>query len=115
MKAHTAFLSKNFASFAHERGHNNGCHSPPGRPRACRVRLLDKDSLDKIVKRQQMTSCRSCKLTLYDQRRVACALALSLLCGLVGASLEENFPSDEARANRDTQKAVPSVSLVPER
>ena len=62
-----------------------------------------------------MASCRSCKLTLRDQHRVACALAVCLLCGLVGASLETDFRSNEARASRGNLKAVQSGSLVPER
>jgi len=62
-----------------------------------------------------MTSWRSCYLTLLAQYRVACALALCLLCVLVGASLETHFRSDEVRANRDSHKAAQSDTRVPER
>ncbi|DBB15207.1 TPA: hypothetical protein ACH3X3_004211 [Trebouxia sp. C0006] len=68
-----------------------------------------------LIRRQQMTDCRSCKLTLLDQSRVVCVLALCILCGLVTALKEPGFRRDEARINRGSHHAAHPTPLVLER
>ncbi|KAL0055196.1 hypothetical protein WJX82_008627 [Trebouxia sp. C0006] len=68
-----------------------------------------------LKRRQQMTDCRSCKLTLLDQSRVVCVLALCILCGLVTALKEPGFRRDAARVSRGSQHAAHSTPLVLER
>ncbi len=62
-----------------------------------------------------MTDCRSYKLTLLDQSRLVCVLALCILCVLVTALEEPGFRRDEARVNRGSHHDAHSTPLVLER